>query len=169
MLWLDLMLTPGRVVIMSVWRLLTIVQHGAALHPYPDFTWWAPSSIILSCLEIDLAIICASVPIFWPVIQKSFTAIFVSFEVEIKEQHVEDDLGLAYRLEHMQSNGRESLKSNSSTASIYRATSDLENARSEEQKAPTFTVGIDPLSVEAQSGAGLETHIRSQPKPNWKL
>jgi hypothetical protein len=159
MLWLDLMLIISRVVIMSVWRLLTIVQHGAALHPYPDFTWWAPSSIILSCLEIDLAIICASVPIFWPVIQKSFAAIFVSFEVEIKE----------YRLEHMKSNGRESLKSNSSTASIYRATSDLENARSEEQKAPKFTVGIDPLSVEAQSGAGLETHIRSQPKPNWKL
>jgi hypothetical protein len=154
---------------MSVWRLFTIVQHRAGLLPYPDFTWWSPPSFILSCLEIDLAITCASIPIFWPVVQKSLSAIFVSVEVEIKEDQVEDEFGLAYRLEHMKSNGRQSLRSSSSSASTYRLTSDLESGRSEEPPVQKFSVGIDPLGPEAQSGAGLETHIRSQPKPKWDL
>ena len=154
---------------MSVWRLFTIVQHRAGLVPYPDFTWWSPPSFILSCLEIDLAITCASVPIFWPVVQKSLAAIFVSFEVEIKEDQAEDDHGLAYRLEHMKSNGQDSLRSSSSSASTYGLTSDLESGRSEELPVKKFSVGIDPLGPEAQSGAGLKTHIRSQPKSNWHM
>jgi hypothetical protein len=152
---------------MSIWRLYSIIQHGAGLYPYPDFTWWAPVSFILSCLEIDLAIFCASVPIFWPVIQKSISAIFVSYEVKIEEQRIEDGHGLAYTLEHMKSSGPESLRS--SSASIYGLTDTLDNTGSEESPPQKFSVGVDPLGPEAQSGVGLQTHIHSEPKAKWEL
>ncbi|KAF2625596.1 hypothetical protein BU25DRAFT_473709 [Macroventuria anomochaeta] len=157
------MFTFGAVVVMiSVWRLQSIVYHSAGLSPYPDFTWWTPISIILSCLEIDLAIICASIPIFWPVIQKSFSAIFVSHEIEVVETRV-DDHGLAYELEHMKTRGHHSLNSSSGT-STHELTNEMEDGYKE-----SYSVGIDPLSIEAQSGRGLHTNINSEPKKKWEI
>jgi hypothetical protein len=147
----------------SVWRLYSIVDHSAGLSPYPDFTWWTPVSIILSCLEIDLAVICASMPIFWPVIQKSLTAIFVSHEIEVVEHRIIDDHGLAYELEHTKTRGHHSLNSDSGT-STHELTNDLEDGYKE-----PYSVGIDPLSVEAQNGVGLHTDIKSQPKKRWEI
>ncbi|KAF9693665.1 hypothetical protein EKO04_008337 [Ascochyta lentis] len=153
----------GAVVVMiSVWRLYSIVNHSAGLSPYPDFTWWTPVSIIVSCLEIDLAIICASVPIFWPVMQKSLSAIFVSHEIEVVETRIEDH-GLAYELEHTKTRGHHSLNSSSGTS-----THELTNEAEDGYKEP-YSVGIDPLSVEAQSGQGLHTDIKGQPKKKWEI
>lgn len=150
---------------MSVWRLFSIIQHRAGLRPYPDFTWWGPISFILSCLEIDLAILTCSVPIFFPQLRRSFAAIFVSHEIKIEEERIEDEHGLAYQLEHMKSSEPESLRSNSA-ASTYCLTNDLENGASKEP--PSYSVGIDPLGEEAQSGAGLQTNIRSS-RAKWAL
>jgi hypothetical protein len=46
-----------------------------------DFTWWFPEVLIFSCLECDFAIICASMPIFWPSVVAAWTEIFVTDEV----------------------------------------------------------------------------------------
>lgn len=146
----------------SIWRLRSIVEHDAGLSPYPDFTWWTPISIILSCLEIDLAITCASMPIFWPVFQKSFSAIFVSHQIEVVETRIENH-GLAYELEHTKSRGHQSLNSSSGT-STHELTNDMEDGYKE-----PYSVGIDPLGVEAQSGQGLQTNINSEPKKRWEI
>lgn len=146
----------------SIWRLYSIIEHSAGLAPYPDFTWWTPVSIVLSCLEIDLAIICASIPIFWPVMQKSLSAIFVSHEIEVVETR-NDDHGLAYELEHTKTRGHHSLNSSSGT-STHELTNDSEDGYKEQ-----YSVGIDPLSIEAQSGVGLHTNINSQPKKKWEI
>ncbi|KAF1928617.1 uncharacterized protein M421DRAFT_420501 [Didymella exigua CBS 183.55] len=150
------------VILISVWRLKSIVQHRAALVPYPDFTWWTPVSIILACLEIDLAIICASIPIFWPVLQKSFSAIFVSHEIEVVETRIKDH-GLAYELEHTQTRGHHSMTSGSGT-STHELTHDPEDGYKE-----PYSVGVDPLGEEAQSGQGLQTNINSEPKRKWDM
>ncbi|KAJ4378512.1 hypothetical protein N0V86_006218 [Didymella sp. IMI 355093] len=153
----------GAVVVMiSVWRLQSIVQHKAGLSPYPDFTWWTPISIILSCLEIDLAIMCASMPIFWPVIQRSFSAIFVSHQIEIVETRAEG-VGYTYELEHTKTRGAQSVRSSSGT-STHELTNDVE----EIYKEP-ISIGIDPLSEEAQNGQGLQTNINSEPKRRWEI
>lgn len=39
--------------------------------------------MIISCLEVDFAIICASMPIFWPTVVTNWTAIFVTKEVHV--------------------------------------------------------------------------------------
>jgi hypothetical protein len=124
------------------------------MYPYPDPTWHTPIFVILSGLEISLAIMCASMPIFWPIIEQSFSAIFVSFDVEIVEQRVENR-GLSYELEHTQSRG--SRKSSSAS------TEELTHGKT------SYSVGLDPLDQEAQNDAGPQTHINSQPKPKWEI
>jgi hypothetical protein len=152
------------VVATSVWRLHGIVETRAATYPYVDFTWWSPTMIVLSCLEVDLAIICASMPIFWPIIEKSLSAIFVSYEVQVVEERV-DDYGLAYELEHMTSRGRSGSIKSSGTS-----TQELTNEDEELQqpRKPEFTVGVDPLSEEAKTG-GLSTNIETRVQPQWQL
>ncbi|KAH9876232.1 hypothetical protein J1614_004111 [Plenodomus biglobosus] len=152
----------GVVVATSVWRLSVIIDTRAATSPYIDFTWWSPSMIILSCLEIDLAIICASMPIFWPIIEKSLSAIFVSFEVDMVEERVGDDYGLAHELEHMNT-ADGSLKS--SGTSTHQLTEDGNN---DGNVVREYTVGLDPLSEQART-QGLTTQVKSKPKADWEI
>lgn len=67
----------------SSWRLATIVQHQAGWSPTLDFTFYAPISILLGCLEVDIALLAASMPIFWPIIIKALQPILVVHEVRI--------------------------------------------------------------------------------------
>lgn len=129
------------------------------MRPYPDPTWFTPIYVILSSIEIDLAIICASMPIFWPIIEQSIAAIFVSYTVEIVEQHIEDHR-LTYELEHTKTRG--SVKSSSAS------TEELTQGMTLDAKAQ-YSLGVDPLDVEAQSNMGLQTQINSQPKPKWEM
>jgi hypothetical protein len=75
------------------------------MRPYPDPTWFTPIYVILSCIEVQLAIVCASMPIFWPIVEQSLTAIFVTYNVEVTEQHVEDR-DPSYELKHFETCGR---------------------------------------------------------------
>ncbi|PSN68649.1 hypothetical protein BS50DRAFT_619467 [Corynespora cassiicola Philippines] len=158
------------IVFTSVWRLYTIVVNRAGTHPYIDFTWWPPISIILSCLEIDLAIICASMPIFWPVIEKSFDKIFVTHEVHIVEEHRDiSRSGLAYELEHTKPVTRNaSVKSASghSRESLTREeTRDVEGY----YKDQYVVAQVDPFSDLGNGVPAVETSVDTKPKPKWNI
>jgi len=118
--------------------------------------------IILSCVEIDLAIICASMPIFWPIIEKSLAAIFVSYEVNVTEERIYDDYGLAYELEHQKSRREGSVRSISGTSEEGLTREDNTGT-----KAPKYSVGIDPLGEE--SNTRFQASVQSKPKPNWEI
>ncbi|KAK1566070.1 uncharacterized protein LY79DRAFT_529490 [Colletotrichum navitas] len=84
----------------SVARYVTILQHKSATYPTIDFPWYAPVSIVLACVEVDLAMVTSSIPIFWPVIRQAFPGIFVTKEVEItcevrrmESVELDDDVG----------------------------------------------------------------------------
>ncbi|CAI6337986.1 unnamed protein product [Periconia digitata] len=171
----------GSVVVMiSVWRLHSIVVHRAATQPYIDFTWWAPHALLLSCLEIDLAIMVASMPVFWPVMESSFSAIFVTHEVHITEhRRLEDDDEL-YELEEGKVAERKmsirkgSLKSDSGN-SREELTREPSNERkvegvSDHYKDPYNIAQVDPFGVEATAGViGVETNAHSTAeKPKWR-
>lgn len=68
---------------LTIWRLATLVEHRAATSPTFDPTWYGPISIILGVLEVNIASICASVPIFWPRLKARLDEIFVTREVTI--------------------------------------------------------------------------------------
>ncbi|ETS82044.1 hypothetical protein PFICI_07046 [Pestalotiopsis fici W106-1] len=72
---------------LAIWRVATIVEHKAATYPTLDPTWYGPISILLASCEVDLATICASVPVFWPVLTSSLDRIFITREIKIERNH----------------------------------------------------------------------------------
>ncbi|KAK8119684.1 uncharacterized protein PG998_004310 [Apiospora kogelbergensis] len=81
---LALLFMGALVNFLSIWRLQTILEHKAAWFPTHDPTWYGPISILLGVLEINVASICASVPIFWPVVAPYLGSIFVTHEVSVQ-------------------------------------------------------------------------------------
>ncbi|KAI1800222.1 hypothetical protein F4811DRAFT_47641 [Daldinia bambusicola] len=82
------------VLVFATWRLVTLVEHEVATWPTRDPTWYGPISIILTVLEVDAASVCASVPIFWPVLRDmSWGKIFVTQEINITREtrYVDND------------------------------------------------------------------------------
>ncbi|KAF1919682.1 hypothetical protein BDU57DRAFT_441371 [Ampelomyces quisqualis] len=70
------------VVLMAILRLWSGVKYNNTVTLY-DFTWWMPEVWLFSCLEVDFAIISASMPIFWPSVMAKWTEIFVTQEVMV--------------------------------------------------------------------------------------
>ncbi|KAH8200488.1 hypothetical protein TruAng_005381 [Truncatella angustata] len=88
------LLSMGCIVLaLAAWRLQTIVETQVATYPTRDPTWYGPISILLAALEINAASICASVPIFWPVLSSGWSGIFVTQEVKIthESRYIDDE------------------------------------------------------------------------------
>ncbi|KAI0010813.1 hypothetical protein F4779DRAFT_576207 [Xylariaceae sp. FL0662B] len=68
---------------LCMWRVATMVEHRVGTSPTFDPTWYTPISLILGMLEVNIASICASVPIFWPALTARLDQIFVTREVKI--------------------------------------------------------------------------------------
>lgn len=64
-----------------------MVVHRATTYPTFDPTWYGPINLIQACLEVDAASICASIPIFWPVLSTKFNEIFITREIIITQEH----------------------------------------------------------------------------------
>ncbi|KAI0476607.1 hypothetical protein GGR56DRAFT_694207 [Xylariaceae sp. FL0804] len=84
---IGLIVAGAMVVGISLWRLDTVLEHRAATKPTFDPTWYSPVSLILGVLEVNLAAICASVPVFWPVVSACIDQIWVTHEVKITRTH----------------------------------------------------------------------------------
>ncbi|OHE96338.1 hypothetical protein CORC01_08410 [Colletotrichum orchidophilum] len=86
---LGLFLLGSVVLMLATWRLVALVRSRAGTYPTLDPTWYAPGPVALSILEIDMAAICASLPVFWPVLQNSMGMIFVTHEVKVTTETIE--------------------------------------------------------------------------------
>ncbi|RWA10581.1 hypothetical protein EKO27_g4540 [Xylaria grammica] len=73
--------------IVSIWRLHIIIKTRAGTYPVVDPTFYAPQSIVFAALEVDLASIVASIPVFWPMLTQSWGNIFVTQEVHVTRHH----------------------------------------------------------------------------------
>ncbi|KAK6956054.1 hypothetical protein Daesc_001324 [Daldinia eschscholtzii] len=89
---------------LTMWRLATLVEHRATTSPTFDPTWYSPISIVLGAVEVNVASICASVPIFWPSLKARLDEIFVTREVTItlnrRSNRFSSDIGDAIQLHH---------------------------------------------------------------------
>ncbi|KAK8119132.1 uncharacterized protein PG998_003758 [Apiospora kogelbergensis] len=87
------LLVNDGVIALAAWRLQTIIEHQAATWPTRDPTWYGPISIVLSALEVLSASICASIPIFWPMVSEGWGKIFVTQEVKVTREtrYFDDD------------------------------------------------------------------------------
>jgi hypothetical protein len=76
------------VVAVSIGRMVSLVVNKAGSAPIIDTSYHIPTVYIFSVLEVNIAILCASIPIFWPIIT-SFASnkILVVNEISV---HVEE-------------------------------------------------------------------------------
>ncbi|KAB5578892.1 hypothetical protein GE09DRAFT_952291 [Coniochaeta sp. 2T2.1] len=81
-----LLLMGATVITLSTWRIYETIYYKGGWYPTHDPTWYGPKSILLMVLEVNVASICASVPIFWPVISPFLGAIFVTHEFSVKHE-----------------------------------------------------------------------------------
>ncbi|KAH8897804.1 hypothetical protein GQ53DRAFT_884653 [Thozetella sp. PMI_491] len=72
--------------ILSVWRLVSIIDTQAGTSPTLDPSWYGSAPIVLAALEVNLAVICASLPVFWPVLEHNIGKIFITHEIEISHE-----------------------------------------------------------------------------------
>lgn len=99
---------------MAILRLWSIARHDTGDNISFDFAWWFPLTLIFSSLEVDFAIITASIPIFWPVIVASMPQIFVTQEIHVTHHARLDDTN------EFEMGRPHSLKSNASTEGLTR-------------------------------------------------
>ncbi|KAF9697761.1 hypothetical protein EKO04_004531 [Ascochyta lentis] len=78
----------GVVALMSIGRMIALCINRAGTVPILDMSYHTPVVYIFSVLEVNIAILCASIPVFWPIIS-SFAAnkILVVNEIVV---HVEE-------------------------------------------------------------------------------
>ena len=48
-----------------------------------DMSWNSPTPTALAVIEISLASVCAALPVFWPIIENTWSMIFVKYEVSV--------------------------------------------------------------------------------------
>ncbi|KAK3939409.1 hypothetical protein QBC46DRAFT_342628 [Diplogelasinospora grovesii] len=134
--------------VFAVWRLGTIIQHKGGTYPILDPTWYGPSMILLAVLEVSVASICGSVPVFWPVLSErlGFSGrIFVTREVEVTTEE---------RLKHMRGIS-DSSSSNSSTTDLP---IQGEEEHQQQHYMDAFIIGqVDPLRRDHVLGA--DAHV----------
>jgi hypothetical protein len=79
--------------VLRLWSGLKYNNRGVLMY---DFSYWLPEVLLFSCLEVDFAIICASMPIFWPTVKAAWNQITVTKEVivisepRVKDTHKDD-------------------------------------------------------------------------------
>jgi hypothetical protein len=132
----------------SIWRLVTIVRHRAGTYPILDFTWYAPISIILSALEVQIAIVLASIPIFWPVlVELGFGKILVVREIQVQTEHRQsDDNSSDYEVASVYSE-RDQMNKLDKQQSLERKTSSNLSQRHENHYNDEYTLDlVDPFS-----------------------
>lgn len=79
-------LTLSSVVLMAILRLWSGLKYNNQGVIMYDYTYWLPEVLLFSCLEVDFAITCASIPIFWPAMRAAWTQIIVIQEVTVTSE-----------------------------------------------------------------------------------
>lgn len=69
---------------LSIFRLVSIVSTRATTWPTFDPSWYGAVPIVLTALEVDIATIAASIPVFWPVLRNlDLNQILITREVKV--------------------------------------------------------------------------------------
>ncbi|KNG51584.1 hypothetical protein TW65_91070 [Stemphylium lycopersici] len=138
------------VVLMAVLRLWSTFKHSQSAVQSFDFTWWYPEVLIISCLEIDFAIMCASMPIFWPTVIANWSHIFVTNEVRVTSH------------ERLASDSRDNfeLSRRNSERSATGSTKGLTRVGSEGQ-SPHYK-GYDPETGKDERFAFMQVEVQPQ-------
>jgi len=90
------LLIDNRTCCLSFARVIALSYRRVGTVPVFDVTFYTATVYIFSVLEIDVAILCASIPIFWPLVA-SFASnkILIVNEIEVRTERRSEAIGLA--------------------------------------------------------------------------
>jgi hypothetical protein len=142
---------------MAIIRLWVLTTHRGGDIQRLDFTWWFPLLMIISAIEVDFAIITASIPIFWPVIVSSLPQIFVTHEVHITRHERLPDQPNGGDFEMDRPN---SLKSNNSQEGLT-----WKQANSKTDYNDSFV--LDHVTGKAQENGRVEIQVQQAKAGKW--
>jgi hypothetical protein len=74
---------PHSVNVFAAIRLAVVIMEQQRPATSLDPTFFAAPLVVLAMLEVTTASICASIPIFWPAVNKFFRDVMVTHEVEV--------------------------------------------------------------------------------------
>jgi len=133
---------------MAILRLWSTFKHNTTATTSFDFTFWYPQTLIFSSLEVDFAIMCASMPIFWPTVVASWSHIFVTNEVRVtSHERLPDE-----SQENFEMQRTHSMKSSGSTKALAR----LGSAEG------VYYNGYDPETGKDQRFAVMQVEVQPQ-------
>ncbi|KAI1137657.1 hypothetical protein F5Y05DRAFT_414215 [Hypoxylon sp. FL0543] len=152
------LVTMGAIVnSLTIWRLATLVEHRATTSPTFDPTWYGPISIMLGALEVNMASICGSVPIFWPSLKARIDKIFVTREITItlnrRSARFSGDGCEAIELQHTAGENRE-------TANGWRCAS-----RAGSETSQSRLTELEPVHVDKRRQHYMDDFIMDQVDP----
>lgn len=128
------------VVLMAVLRLWSTFKHSSDAIKGYDLTFWYSEVLIISCLEVDFAIMSASMPIFWPTVVANFNAIFVTKEVHITHQARVQDFEMGRPTSLKSTASREGLTKSSSGEQKSYYYNDFDDTETGTRKGSALTV-----------------------------
>ncbi|KAH7069965.1 hypothetical protein BKA63DRAFT_494157 [Paraphoma chrysanthemicola] len=130
------------VVAVAIGRMISLTINRAGTIPILDMSYHTPMVYIFSVLEVNIAIIAASIPIFWPVIATfASNKIWVVNEIEIRvESQSRDsfstsgDIGLAEQGSWSKSDAKDDFGERASRLSVLTKTYDRADSRTHRHK-----------------------------------
>lgn len=81
---------PARINGISLARLASVVNSRATTSPTLDPSFYGTTQLVLSSLEVSLAIVAASLPVFWPMMTFGWGNIFVTTVITVQHQDGSD-------------------------------------------------------------------------------
>jgi hypothetical protein len=151
--------------VISIWRVATVFEHKATTSPTFDPTWYGPISILLTILEVNAATICASVPVFWPVLTARLDKIFVTQEIKIERTHRFSTIDDDYELQHSPTGSGASKESEGLYGVHSRDTSQSSLTMVGRQKGGHYNDKYIAAQVDPLSSVGrVELQISADPK-----
>ena len=137
-------------------RLVFLIQGRDDPRYLFDGTYTGAPAILLACLETNLASICASIPIFWPVLSRRLEMIFVTKEVEVNYEDRGSDVGT----DNHETDPKEGLGSEGSETCSKKA--GWSNGNWTHYEDEYIRDQVDPLRP-TTAGGGFEARIRGDP------
>ncbi|KAF2864670.1 hypothetical protein BDV95DRAFT_445603, partial [Massariosphaeria phaeospora] len=96
---LGLFASGSMVIITSSLRLWILASHTDTELRSADVTWWHPVVMLVSSLELNLALITASIPVFHVYLAKYLAQIFVTKEIIVQRHERMSDQGADYEMD----------------------------------------------------------------------
>ncbi len=145
------------------------------MYPAVDPTWYAPITIVLAALEVNMASICASVPVFWPVIEQQFGKIFITQEVKVtSEERWQPRFQDEESLTELTTRGESGKSPTSSDHDVGKLEPAHMGKSNRDSFLDDFLIGrIDPFKMRQGSVPNAQATIQAQGSSNraswWRL